>query len=75
MHGNEVVGKEMLLYLMVAMCELYKKGDELTNFIVSQTRVHILPSMNPDGWEKAYKEMLVNYCCRPIHYINHQKPV
>ncbi|CAL1543384.1 unnamed protein product [Lymnaea stagnalis] len=57
MHGNEVVGKEMLLYLMIALCEGYKTGDDLSKFIVSQTRVHILPSMNPDGWEAAYKEM------------------
>ncbi|XP_055874772.1 carboxypeptidase E-like [Biomphalaria glabrata] len=58
MHGNEVVGKEMLLYLMIALCEEYKKGDELAKFVVSQTRVHIMPSMNPDGWEAAYKEMM-----------------
>ncbi|CAG5115652.1 unnamed protein product [Candidula unifasciata] len=57
MHGNEVVGKELLLYLMVALCEEYKKGDDLARFIVSQTRVHILPSMNPDGWQAAYKEL------------------
>ncbi|KAK3801983.1 hypothetical protein RRG08_064577 [Elysia crispata] len=57
MHGNEVVGKEMLLYLMVAMCEEYKKNSPLAKFIVSQTRVHILPSMNPDGWQAAFKEM------------------
>ena len=59
MHGNEVVGKEMLLYLMVAMCEEYKKNSPLAKFIVSQTRVHILPSMNPDGWQAAFKEMKV----------------
>nr|AAC47413.1 carboxypeptidase E-1 [Aplysia californica]AAC47415.1 carboxypeptidase E-1 [Aplysia californica] len=57
MHGNEVVGKEMVLYFLVALCEEYKRGDKLANFIVSQTRVHVLPSMNPDGWQKAYKEL------------------
>ena len=60
MHGNEVVGKEMLLYLMVALCEEYKKDSPLAKFIVSQTRVHILPSMNPDGWQAAYEEMKVS---------------
>ncbi|RUS86156.1 hypothetical protein EGW08_006104 [Elysia chlorotica] len=60
MHGNEVVGKEMLLYLMVAMCEEYKKNSPLAKFIVSQTRVHILPSMNPDGWQKAFMKKKEN---------------
>ncbi|GFR74407.1 carboxypeptidase E [Elysia marginata] len=56
MHGNEVVGKEMLLYLMVALCEEYKKDSPLAKFIVRETRVHILPSMNPDGWQAAFEE-------------------
>lgn len=59
MHGNEVVGKELLLYLMLALCEEYKKGDDLAKFIISQTRVHILPLMNPDGYQSAYREMQV----------------
>ncbi|XP_076436313.1 carboxypeptidase E-like [Babylonia areolata] len=56
MHGNEVVGKEMLLRLTVYLCEEYLKGNELVTFLLKHTRVHIMPTMNPDGWQKAYKE-------------------
>ena len=59
MHGNEVVGREMVLYFLVDLCDQYKDNFKLAKFIVSQTRVHILPSMNPDGWEKAWKEIQV----------------
>ena len=64
MHGNEVVGKEMVLYFVAALCEQYKEGNELAKFIISQTRVHVMPSMNPDGWEKAYQEIKV--CFSPM---------
>ena len=61
MHGNEVVGKEMVLYLLVDLCTQYKKEEEIAKFIVSKTRVHILPSMNPDGWQAAYSEIQVTF--------------
>uniref|UniRef100_A0A914I059 Peptidase M14 carboxypeptidase A domain-containing protein n=1 Tax=Globodera rostochiensis TaxID=31243 RepID=A0A914I059_GLORO len=36
MHGNEVFGREALLYLA---------------WMVNDTRIHLMPSMNPDGYE------------------------
>ena len=56
MHGNEVVGREMLLKLMVLMCEQYGKDEEITK-LVDSGRFHILPSMNPDGYEKAANQV------------------
>lgn len=52
MHGNEVTGRETLLYLMQYLCELYSV-DETVRELVDSTRIHLLPTMNPDGYARA----------------------
>ena len=48
MHGNEVPGKEILLHLVDYMLN-NQKNDPNVDFIMKNTRVHILPTLNPDG--------------------------
>lgn len=51
-HGNEVVGRELLLNLAVHLVSGYGRDDRLTRLIDS-TRIHLMPTMNPDGYEMA----------------------
>ncbi|XP_053180316.1 probable carboxypeptidase X1 [Scomber japonicus] len=56
MHGNEVLGKEILLNLMQYMCQEYKEGNQRIVHLIKETRIHLLPCMNPDGYELAFKK-------------------
>jgi len=53
MHGNEVLGRELLLHLADHICSAYLAGDKEMTALVHSTRIHLLPSMNPDGWKIA----------------------
>ncbi|MFH4980416.1 hypothetical protein AB6A40_007125 [Gnathostoma spinigerum] len=60
MHGNEVVGREALLYLIAVLCENYGTNKYFTR-MVDETRIHIMPSMNPDGYERGFPGDRVGY--------------
>lgn len=48
-HGNEPVGREMLLHLIQYFVTSYNT-DQYVKWLLDNTRIHILPTMNPDGY-------------------------
>ncbi|KAL9317695.1 hypothetical protein ACSQ67_014212 [Phaseolus vulgaris] len=48
-HGDEPVGRELLIFLANWLCDNYLK-DPLVKLIVENVHLHLLPSMNPDGY-------------------------
>lgn len=52
MHGDEVVGRQLLIILGQYLLEQYGRNDRVTR-LVNQTDIYLMPSMNPDGFEKS----------------------
>ncbi|GAB1604560.1 carboxypeptidase M-like [Argonauta hians] len=51
-HGNEVVGRELLLHLIDYLVTNYRRNSTVTR-ILQTSVVHILPTINPDGYAVA----------------------
>jgi carboxypeptidase D len=51
MHGDEVVGREMSIYLIEYLCSQYGINERVTR-LVNETDIYIIPTMNPDGFER-----------------------
>ncbi|XP_028171649.1 carboxypeptidase D isoform X2 [Ostrinia furnacalis] len=48
-HGNEAVGRELLLHLIQHLVTSYDT-DAYVKWLLDNTRIHLMPSMNPDGY-------------------------
>ncbi|KAI3380316.1 hypothetical protein SNEBB_002747 [Seison nebaliae] len=55
MHGDEIVGRESLLDLIDILVSNYETSNEIRD-LVDNVRIHIMPSMNPDGHELHQRE-------------------
>uniref|UniRef100_A0A4W6FHU9 Carboxypeptidase M n=1 Tax=Lates calcarifer TaxID=8187 RepID=A0A4W6FHU9_LATCA len=53
MHGNEVLGRVLLLQLIDDLVRGYRNNETWSLQLLNSTRIHILPSMNPDGFDDA----------------------
>lgn len=52
MHGNEAVGRELLLHLVAHLLNNANRSSNVRN-LLRHTNVYIMPSMNPDGFAKS----------------------
>lgn len=48
MHGDEIVGRELMVRLIKDLLINYGKDPVITN-LLDRTQIYIMPSMNPDG--------------------------
>ena len=52
MHGDETVGRELLLYLAQYLLSNYGRDPEVSA-LVNETAIYLMPTMNPDGYERS----------------------
>lgn len=55
LHGNEILGRELLLLLMQFLCKEYNDDNPRVRRLVEGVRIHLVPSLNPDAYELAYE--------------------
>lgn len=51
-HGNEVVGREILLHFVHHLLSSYAHDANIQR-LVNNTRIHVAPTLNPDGYEDS----------------------
>ncbi|XP_072309955.1 carboxypeptidase M isoform X2 [Eucyclogobius newberryi] len=66
MHGNEVLGRVLLLQLIEDLVNGYRNKETWSMRLLNSTRIHIMPTMNPDGFDSSdtdcmYSEGRFNY--------------
>lgn len=70
LHGNEALGRELLLLLMQFLCKEYNDENPRVHRLVDGVRIHLVPSLNPDAYELAYEMVRwrINYTTRLNHF-------
>uniref|UniRef100_A0A158P615 Peptidase_M14 domain-containing protein n=1 Tax=Angiostrongylus cantonensis TaxID=6313 RepID=A0A158P615_ANGCA len=58
-HGNEPLGRELLIRLADYLCEAFNEKDKEVLQLLNSTSIHILPTMNPDGFNIALNTVIL----------------
>ena len=68
-HGDETVGRQLILYLAQYLLHNYGTDPRVTK-LVDHTEIFLMPSSNPDGFELAQKGNFLNifHTCRNLFY-------
>lgn len=53
MHGDETLGRQLTLMLATHILKEYQAGDSRMINLLNSTDLHLMPSMNPDGYDAA----------------------
>lgn len=67
MHGDEAIGRQLMVYLARYLLANYGKDERVTK-LVDTTDIYLMPSMNPDGYENSqvsfyyYKHLMCKIC-------------
>ncbi len=52
MHGDETLGRQLLLYLAEYLLQGYGRDARVTR-IVDETEIFLMPTLNPDGFSRS----------------------
>lgn len=58
MHGDETIGRQLLIYLAQYLLYNYHSNLEVAQ-LINSTDIYLMPTMNPDGFERSQ----VNHIC------------
>ena len=72
MHGNEAVGRELLLFFIEHILQTYQAASALGNQtmddnsreivqLIQTLDIHIMPTMNPDGFERFARQFMAEF--------------
>jgi len=62
MHGDEVVGRQLIFYFANYLLANYKRSP-LVRFLVDNTEIFLLPTLNPDGFSHSNASEPNSYPC------------
>ena len=62
MHGDETAGHELVLRFAAYLLESYEAGYEPVRKLLNNVRVHLMPTMNPDGYALTLRQFPDGAC-------------